>query len=242
MDTPALQTPANSAPAPAGQLGALALAPGWASGKRPYYQDGLVTIYHGDCRQLVPLLPRFDLLLTDPPYGIGVSGGVGLYGRQKWAATDSKWDEAPPPAWLLQMLLEAADKHIIWGGNYYPLTPSRQYLVWDKGAGFRGRNFAECEQAWCSWDGNAKVFNRDPLACGDYKGKEHPTMKPAALMTWCLSLVPDAQTVLDPFAGSGSTGRACKDMGRRCVLIEREERYCEVAARRMGQECLELSA
>lgn len=216
---------------------AFGLAPGWASGKRPYYEDALVTIYHADCRQLVPLMARFDLLLTDPPYGIG----AGQMNFGKWRTSrmeKGNWDEATPPDWLLRMLLDAADKHIIWGGNYYALPPSRQYLVWDKGAGFKGRDFAECEQAWCSMDGNAKVLTRDPLAAGDYRGKEHPTAKPLALMTWCLSLVPDAATVLDPFAGSGTTGRACKDMGRRCVLIEREERYCEIAARRMGQECL----
>jgi DNA modification methylase len=209
---------------------------------KPYFCDSAVTIYHGDCRKIVPFLPRFDLLLTDPPYGIGASSGVGKFGRLKWTAGDSKWDESVPPPWLLDMLLESASKHIIWGGNYYTLPPSRQYLVWDKGAGFKDRDFAECEQAWCSMDGNAKVYARDPLACGDYRGKEHPTAKPVALMTWCLELVPDAKTVLDPFGGSGSTARACKDLGRNCVLIEREERYCEVAARRMGQEVLALGA
>jgi DNA modification methylase len=208
---------------------------------KPYYQDAAVTIYHGDNRQIVPFLPRFDLLLTDPPYGIGASSGVGKYGVMKWGGvSDPKWDESPPPSWLLEMLLESADRHIIWGGNYYSLPPSRQYLIWDKGAGFKNRTFAECEQAWCSMDGNAKVLTRDPLACGDYVGKEHPTAKPVALMVWCLGLTPDAKTVLDPFAGSGTTGRACKDIGRQCVLIEREEAYCEIAAKRMGQEVLDL--
>ena len=66
--------------------------------------------------------------------------------------------------------------------------------------------------------------------------REHPTQKPLALMVWCLGLSKESQTVLDPFAGSGTTGRACKDLGRKCVLIEREERYCEIAAKRMAQE------
>jgi site-specific DNA-methyltransferase (adenine-specific) len=60
-------------------------------------------------------------------------------------------------------------------------------------------------------------------------------------MSWCLEFVPDAKAIIDPFAGSGTTGRACKDRGLKCVLIEREERYCEIAARRMGQEILALS-
>ena len=135
-------------------------------------------------------------------------------------------------------MLESADKHIIWGGNYYGLPPSRQYLIWDKGAGFKGRDFAECEQAWCSWDGNAKVYLRDPLASGDYRDKVHPTQKPAALMKWCLGLLPEAKTVLDPFAGSGTTGVACKLEGRKAVLIEISEAYCESAAKRLSQGVL----
>lgn len=207
---------------------------------RPYFADSAVTIYHGDCRKIVPHLDPVDLLLTDPPYGINASSGIGKYGRTKWTANDSRWDSETPPSWVLEMLLAAAEKHIVWGGNYYALPPSRQYLVWDKGAGFKGRDFAECEQAWCSWDGNAKVFARDPLAAGDYRGKEHPTMKPLALMLWCIGLAGDVQTILDPFAGSGTTGRAAKDLGKKAILIEREERYCEIAARRMSQEVLAL--
>jgi hypothetical protein len=206
---------------------------------KPYYQDDAVTLYHGDCRQIVPLLGRFDLLLTDPPYGIG----AGKMNLGKWRTSRMQkmdWDSDAPPAWVLAMLLDSAEDHIIWGGNYYELPPSRQYLIWDKGAGFRGRDFAECEQAWCSSDGNARIFARDPLAAGDYRGKEHPTEKPAELMRWCLTLRPEAVTVLDAFAGSGTTGRACKDLGRKCTLIEREEAYCEIIARRMGQEVLAL--
>ena len=210
-------------------------------GLRPYHEEAAVTIYHGDCRQIVPLLGRFDLLLTDPPYGIGASSGVGKYGVMKWGGSkDKKWDESTPPTWLLEMLLDCAARHVVWGMNYYTLPPSRNFMVWDKGAGFRGRTFAECELAWCSWDANAKVYARDPLAAGDYKGKEHPTQKPLALMQWCIQQAGDVQTILDPFAGSGTTGEAAKIMGKKAVLIEREERYCEIAARRLAQDVLPL--
>ena len=205
---------------------------------RPYYESGGITIYNADCRQVLPFLRRFDLLLTDPPYGINASSGIGKYGRIKWTEGDKKWDTATPPAWLLDAMLEAADKHIVWGGNYYGLPPSRQYLIWDKGAGFKGRDFAECEQAWCSWDGNAKVYLRDPLASGDYRDKVHPTQKPAALMKWCLGLVPEAKTVLDPFMGSGTTLVAAKLEGRQAVGIEINEEYCESAAKRLAQGTL----
>ena len=203
----------------------------------PYYADESVTIYNADCRQVLPFLPKFDLLLTDPPYGIGAGKmNLGMWRTSRMEKGD--WDKATPPSWLLDAMLESADKHIIWGGNYYGLPPSRQYLIWDKGAGFKGRDFAECEQAWCSWDGNAKVYLRDPLASGDYRGKVHPTQKPAALMKWCLGLLPEAKTVLDPFAGSGTTGVACKLEGRKATLIEINEAYCESAANRLSQGVL----
>ena len=203
----------------------------------PYYDEGGITIYNADCRQVLPFLRGFDLLLTDPPYGIGAGKmNLGMWRTSRMEKGD--WDKATPPSWLLDAMLESADKHIIWGGNYYGLPPSRQYLIWDKGAGFKGRDFAECEQAWCSWDGNAKVYLRDPLASGDYRDKVHPTQKPAALMKWCLGLLPEAKTVLDPFAGSGTTGVACKLEGRKAVLIEISEAYCEKAAKRFEQQLL----
>lgn len=204
---------------------------------KPYYEGSGITIYHADCRQVLPFLPRFDLLLTDPPYGIGAGKmNLGMWRTSRMEKGD--WDKSTPPSWLMDAMMEAADKHIVWGGNYYGLPPSRQYLIWDKGAGFKGRDFAECEQAWCSWDGNAKVYLRDPLASGDYRDKVHPTQKPAALMKWCLGLVPDAKTVLDPFMGSGTTLVASKLEGRQAVGIEINEAYCESAAKRLSQGTL----
>ena len=210
---------------------------------RPYYQDDSCTIWHGDCRTVAPLVGLVDLVLTDPQYGIGASAGTGKYGRLKWAETDSGWDQQPPPRWLLEMLLEYAPRVIVWGMNYFQLPPTRNYFVWDKGEGFKGRDFAECELAWCSWDANAKVYKRDPLASGDYRGKEHPTQKPTELMRWCIQQAGEGiGNILDPFMGSGTTLRAAKDLGRKAIGIEIEERYCEIAARRLQQEVLPLTA
>ncbi len=197
---------------------------------------GSATLYHADCREVLPTLPVHDLLCTDPPYGIGASSGVGKYGVQKWGgAADMKWDEEVPPQWLMLLMLERAAHHVIFGGNYYSLPPSRNYLVWDKGAGFKNRTFAECEFAWCSWDGNAKVLTHDPLARGDYRGKEHPTQKPVPVMQWAIAAAPAGATVLDPFMGSGSTGVACALMGRAFTGIERERKYFDVACERIAQ-------
>jgi DNA modification methylase len=197
---------------------------------------GSATLYHGDAREVLPTLPVHDLLCTDPPYGIGASAGTGKYGRLKIeAGTDLGWDNETPPQWLLLLLLEKAAHKVIFGGNYFALPPSRAYLVWDKGAGFKNRDFAECEFAWCSWDGNARVLTHDPLARGDYRQKEHPTQKPVAVMQWAIAAAPAGATVLDPFMGSGSTGVACALMGRAFTGIERERKYFDVACERIAQ-------
>lgn len=207
------------------------------AGLKPFHQDETCTIYNADCRRVLPWIDRVDLLLTDPPYGIGAGKmNLGMWRTSRMAKGD--WDKATPPEWLMGAMIEVAEKQIIWGGNHYGLPPSRQYLVWDKGAGFKGRDFAECEQAWCSWDGNARVFHRDPLAAGDYREKVHPTQKPVALMQWCLGLVPDAQTVLDPFMGSGTTLVAAKLEGRKAIGIEVNTEYCKAAVNRLKQKVL----
>jgi DNA modification methylase len=216
---------------------------------KPYYQDSAVTLYHGDCREIVPLLGRFDLLLTDPPYGIGEGNAKRIASRANAAAArdygHSEWDSKPPSPTDIAVFRAHADMQILWGGNYFGgLPPSRAWLVWDKDNG--ANDFADCELAWTNLEMAVRKFKwrwagmlQENMSEKDVR--EHPTQKPLALMTWCLSLAgDDAQTVLDPFAGSGTTGRACKDLGRKCTMIEREERYCEIAARRMGQEVLAL--
>ncbi len=213
---------------------------------KPYYQDSAVTLYHGDCREIVPTLGRFDLLLTDPPYGIGEGNAKRIASRENVAKArdygDAKWDSAPPEEIELRRLWLSCDNAVIWGGNYFVLPPSRGWLVWDKD---NTGDFADCELAWTDLETAVRKFKwrwngmlQENMAEKDVR--EHPTQKPVALMAWCLGLVPTAQTVLDPFAGSGTTGRACKDLGRKCTMIEREERYCEIAARRMGQEVLQF--
>lgn len=110
----------------------------------------------------------------------------------------------------------------------------RKWLVWDKQNTMP--TFSDCELAWTTLDGvSVKKFTFS------WKGvavKFHPTEKPVDLMSWCIILAKDINTILDPFAGSGTTGRAAKDLKRQCVLIEREEKYCEIAAKRMAQEVL----
>jgi DNA modification methylase len=193
---------------------------------------GNAELWHGDCREILPTLPECDLILTDPPYGIGAA----KMGMGKWRTSRMEkkgWDSETPPQWLMLLMLEKATNLIIFGGNYFSLPPSRNYLVWDKGAGFKGRDFAECEFAWCSWDGNAKVLTRDPLANRDYEHKVHPTQKPVKVLEWAISLAPTNDTICDPFMGAGTTGVAAHNLGRRFVGVERERQYFDAACERI---------
>lgn len=201
-----------------------AVGGGWG-GLRPYYDAEGITIFCGDCREIAPRLGSFDLLLTDPPYGIGIAANPV---RQKHAKSD--WDSCTPDAWVLPMLISKARASIIWGGNYFGLPAHQCFLGWDK---MQPEDFslAMLEQAWTNLKGPAQMFRKSVLSYA----KEHPTQKPDELMQWCIGRAGEVQTILDPFAGVGPTARAAKDLGKKCVLIEREERFCEIAARRMAQ-------
>ena len=134
--------------------------------------------------------------------------------------------------------LDVADLCVVWGGNYHALPPSRGWLVWYKPDA--PKTMAQCELAWTSANRNTVLISHS-IAATNAERVGHPTQKPLTVMLWSIQqIAPDAQTILDPFAGSGTTGRAAKDLGRKAVLIEREEKYCEIAARRMGQEVLAL--
>jgi DNA modification methylase len=214
-----------------------------------YYQDDHITLYHGDCREILPTLGVFDLLLTDPPYGIGRANGMGGKGNQgnlvgkcprnphRYAGA---WDKVRPEPATLRLCLGAANKHIVWGGNYFSdiLDQRSKWLVWDKLQTMP--SYSDAELAWTSLDGIAVKMLRysgNGLLAVE-KDRVHPTQKPVELMNWCIGLAGEVKTVLDPFAGSGTTGRAAKDLGLHCTMIEREERYCEIAAKRMAQEVL----
>ena len=217
---------------------------------KPYYQDSAVTLYHGDCKEIVPQLGKFDLLLTDPPYGIGRENGMGGGGvaglcKRYPSKYDGKWDRERPEN--ISELLQYAKRHIIWGGNYFAdiLPNGKKWLIWDKQQTMP--SYSDAELAWTSLDGaSVKIFRY----CGNglmakEKNRVHPTQKPLSLITWCIELSDKSnktpvQTILDPFAGSGTTGRAAKDLGRKCTLIEREEKYCEIIVKRMQQEVLDL--
>lgn len=200
---------------------------------KPYYQDQWATIYHGDCREVLPTLGKFDLLLTDPPYGLQADSKMAR-NEGKWGFRDyghTNWDNECPA--IVSSLPELASTSIIWGGNYFQLPPSSCWLIWNKLQ--RNFDFADAEMAWTNMKTAVRIFDYGRGALLQ-EGKVHPTQKPLPLMTWCIGFVPYAQSVIDPFMGSGTVLRAAKEMCIKSIGIELEERYCEIAARRLEQE------
>ena len=178
---------------------------------------GDATLHLGDCMAVLPTLAIADAVITDPPYGLGkkLSGG----GWDSTFSTDVIVDIAP--------IVAAGKSVIIWGGNYYPLPPSRCWLAWVKSDAVP--SVASMELAWTNLDRNSKHLLRSRNPPPD---KQHPTQKPVDLMRWCLGFV-EPGVVLDPFMGSGTTGVACAQSGRGFVGIEIRRDYFDIACERI---------
>ena len=194
---------------------------------------GDATLYLGDCMDILPALPKVDAVITDPPRIARIwSEGSERHGWTKAnseAEIRNQWDGKPLSKAECSLLSDAAKQAIIWGGNYFPLPPSRCWLVWNTPE--RGFSLAEAELAWTNMDACVRVFDGPRSE----QGSEHPTQKPLALMLWCLEQVKDSTTVLDPFMGSATTGVACAQLGRKFIGIEREPKYFDIACRRIEQ-------
>ena len=180
-----------------------------------------------------------DLILTDPPYGIGhgtTRGANSIFRRY----LPKPWDRSIPSRELFDEMLRVGVRHIFWGGNYYAhiLPPSNAWLVWYKKDGLPSLQFSDCEMAWTSCPTKSKVYN-----CRHHGGvkdsKEtivaHPTQKALEVMKWCVELFSKpGDTICDPFMGSGTTGVACALLGRHFIGIERDPEYVEMAKRRIA--------
>ena len=203
---------------------------------KPYYDHNGITIYHGDCLEIMPHLEPVDLVLTDPPYGIErFNKGFG-YTRFKGHGVEKagiSWNQKPSDETF--KLLKSKGKYlVIWGANNFSLFPNEYFLVWDKEQTVD--NFASAELAFTNIC-PAKVF-RYSIHKHNKRIISHPTEKPVSLMKWCIKLCKTSGAVLDPFMGSGTTLVAAKELGRKAIGIEIEEKYCEIAVRRLAQEVL----
>src|SRR6185312_9884945 len=186
-----------------------------------------VTVYLGDCREILPALPPVDAVVTDPPYGIGEKMQGGTWGAAEKYADFRRWDVAPS-AENLSLLRAKAQSVVLWGGNYFDAPAARCWLIWDKLNAVR--TMADCELAWTNLDKPAKRF-RSPVGVHEWG---HPTEKPLPLMSWCIDqLPPPATLILDPFMGAGTTGVAAVKLGRKFIGIEIEPKYFDIARKRI---------
>jgi len=198
------------------------------------------TLYLGDCMDILPTLEKVDAVITDPPYGIGENAHR-VASRTKLAKTtdygDFDWDKAPPDPLVIKTCVNAGKHAILWGGNYFELPPARGWLIWDK---INSGNFADAEMAWTNLSMSVRMYRQmwnGMIREGDERGqvRVHPTQKPLGLMRWCIEWVKGSQTILDPFMGSGTTGVAAIQMGRKFIGIEREPQYFDIACKRIEQ-------
>jgi len=207
---------------------------------KAYYERDGITIYHGDCREMIGSLDA-NVVVTDPPYGINAAAGGRTFGTSNACSTNEyrpiHGDDRPfDPSPFLGYLMT-----ILWGANHYahllPASPS--WLVWDKRDALNPNPLADCELAWTNVGGPARLFHHRWMGMirdSERETRWHPAQKPVALMSWCISMT--AGTILDPFMGSGPVLVAALRSGRRAIGIEIEERYCEIAAKRLQQRAM----
>ena len=195
---------------------------------------GDCVLYQGDCMEIMPTLGKVDAVVTDPPYGIANKWKGGFSKKNGWSKAKveswkrNKWDETPLGMEEIEKILSVGSKVIIWGGNYFPLPPSRCWLVWNKPE----RNFtlAEAELAWTNIDAVVRVIDCNRSE----QGRVHPTQKPVDVMSFSIEKT-KSNEILDPFMGSGTTLVACAKMGRKGIGIELDPEYFEIACKRVEE-------
>ena len=191
------------------------------------------TLYLGDCLEILPTLEKVDAVVTDPPYGLGDKwNGGGGTSRSSWGFNPNEaksWDMRTADG--VEGLTQIAEEVVIWGGNYYALPPSRCWLLWDKKQNDRFST-GQAEMAWTNLERQVRMFRFAQCEQANEGEKSHPTQKPIALMQWCLKWV-SGSLILDPFMGSGTTGVACANLGRKFIGIEIEPKYFDIACERI---------
>lgn len=212
---------------------------------KPYFETKLGKLYHGDCLKVMSELERADLVIADPPYGLKENARKVASRGGLIAATDYgsfEWDNKPASPEEISAIISAGKNAIIWGGNYFKVEPARGWLVWDK---MNSSDFADAELAWTNIKMSVRILKfmwNGMIRQGEARGKKrvHPAQKPVELIMWCISFVPKAELILDPFIGSGTSAVACEILNKKWIGIEKEEKYCEIAAKRIETEAQQL--
>mgnify|MGYP000663206316 CR=1 FL=1 len=204
---------------------------------------GNATLYLGNCLEILPTLDKVDAVVTDPPYGVkrdkGFEGfeGFGGFGapiaRRRFE--DDAWDRERPPKKVFDLMIEKSGFALIFGGNFFAdmLPAGTHWVVWDKLNTMP--TFGDCELAWTNSDRKSvkKITVEYNGLIGKEKTREHPTQKPVLLLEKVLEAYPKPRQILDPFMGSGTTGVACMNLGRKFIGIEIEPKYFDIACERI---------
>lgn len=182
-------------------------------------------LINGDCLEELKKFEdkSIDLVLTDPPYGINIAANPF---RQKHSKSD--WDANIPTKEYFDEILRVSKDQVIFGGNYFELPPCRGFFIWDKKQSEKFSS-AMCEYVWSSRNAPAKIFRKHPASFPKF----HPTTKPTDMIEWILGWFPNANTIMDPFMGSGTTGVACKSLNRDFIGIELDKNYFNIAKERI---------
>ena len=191
---------------------------------------GDAVLYCGDCMDVLPTLDKVDAVITDPPFGVGnfvqISGNV--------RGEEVLWNESGPSAEFFQLLKEKSTHRVIWGANYFNCFEGAGGLVWVKNQPMP--NMSKAEMASVSWGNKVELLNLTWTNYVNTKESIHPCERPVGLYKWCIEQVPkQPQSILDPFMGSGTTGVAAIQLGRKFIGIEREPKYFDIACQRIEQ-------
>jgi site-specific DNA-methyltransferase (adenine-specific) len=171
----------------------------------------------------------YELAIVDPEYGICVNQ-MNMGGRRTVRPDDRTWDSKPPDQSYFKELFRVSQNQIIWGGNYFELPPHKCFIIWDKGETMYGRDFAECEQAWASFDKPARMYKKNPVQLD----RIHVTQKPVALYKWLLkNYAKEGDKILDTHGGSMSSVIACLEMGFSITCYELDPDYYQGAKKRI---------
>lgn len=220
---------------------------------KPYYDEGGIQIYHGDCREVLPSVEA-DVLVTDPPYGIAWQQyGGGVNGKTRGSRRHSGIAGDGDTSLRDEILVGWAGPAVVFGSFRAPFPAGvRQTLIFRKSpdAGLMGSTTGFRTDAdpifllgpWPKRDAHRSCVIESRIGLQRLQqGASHPHAKPADVLAVLIEASPPG-TILDPFMGSGTTLRVAKDLGRKAIGIELEERYCEIAANRLGQEVLDVAA
>jgi len=192
----------------------------------------MIDLNNQDCLEAMRQMAdnHFDLAIVDPPYGLG-DAVVNSGGRfKRYENKNGNWDKDIPSQEYFDELFRISKNQIIWGGNYFPLPPSKCFIVWDKKQP-QGVSFAMAELAWASFEKVAKIFR---YRTQGQEGRFHPTQKPVKLYEWLLdNYAEEGQTILDTHLGSGSIALACHNRGYSLTAFEIDKEYFEAAKKRL---------